>query len=67
MITATLLNIFYIFQKSTPTANNPWIGDQTEISPPVGWIIAGFLLLILVFMIYAELRKFLKRVLKRKK
>jgi len=51
---------------STPTPNNPWIGEKTVINPPIGWILAGFLILLLISMIYVEIKKFIKRKFRRK-
>ncbi len=55
-----------LFQKSTPPPNNPWQGELTGITPPTGWIIAGLLILILIAMIYQEIKKLVKRLIRKK-
>lgn len=56
-----------LFVVPTPTLNNPWIGEVIETKPPTGWILAGFLILLLVAMVYQEIRKFIrKKILKKK-
>jgi hypothetical protein len=60
-----LLN--YIFAgKPTPTVNNPWIRGTTTAEPPTGWILAGFLLLLLIVMLYQQFKSFVKRVFRKK-
>ncbi len=59
----------FLFLKPTPTFENPFVGEETSIHPPLGWTIAGFLLILLIFMLYAEIKrlirqKFLKRKIK---
>jgi hypothetical protein len=63
LIQSTLLD----FAKSTPTPpNNPWIGEKTGITPPIGWTVAGLLMLLLVWMVYSEIRKFVRKLFKKK-
>lgn len=49
----------------TPTVNNPWIAGEVTSKAPTGWILAGFLLLLLVSMLYQTIRRFFQRMLKK--
>ena len=66
IIIYTVLTISEFFATPTPPPNNPWQGGQTGIIPPTGWILAGLLILVLIVMIYFEIRKFVKKLLKKK-
>jgi hypothetical protein len=55
------------FQGSTPTTNNPWIGGEVGSKPPTGWILAGFLVLLLIGMVYQQIRRFILKKVKRAK
>ncbi|BAJ63576.1 MULTISPECIES: hypothetical protein [Anaerolinea] len=58
----------FLFYKPTPTFENPFVGEETSIHPPFGWTIAGFLLILLVSMLYSQIKKGLRQLfLKRKK
>jgi hypothetical protein len=55
------------FQGVTPTTNNPWIGGVIGSKPPTGWILAGFLILLLIGMLYQQIRRFILKKVKRGK
>ncbi|MEJ5314035.1 MULTISPECIES: hypothetical protein [Anaerolinea] len=58
----------FLFLKPTPTFENPFVGEETSIHPPLGWTLAGFLLILLISMLYAEIKRAIQqKILKRKK
>ena len=64
----TIITYLYVwFQGVTPTTNNPWIGGMTGSKPPTGWILAGFLILLLIGMLYQQIKRFILKKFKRAK
>jgi len=57
----------FIFKNPTPTVNNPLVRELTEKNPPVGWTIAGFLMLLLMMMIYQQVKRFIREKLRKKR
>jgi hypothetical protein len=59
--------LYFWFQGATPTTNNPWIGDTVGSEPPTGWILAGFLILLLIGMLYQQIKRFILKKFKKAK
>lgn len=53
--------------KPTPTFENPFVGETTSIRPPIGWTLAGFLLILLIVMLYSQIKKAIQQKIMRKK
>jgi hypothetical protein len=68
LFTFTIISdLFFWFQGSTPTTNNPWIGGIIGSKPPTGWILAGLLILLLIGMLYQQIKRFILKKFKRAK
>ncbi|WP_062191048.1 hypothetical protein [Anaerolinea thermolimosa] len=59
--------IDFILKNPTPTVNNPLVRELTEKTPPVGWTIAGFLILLLMMMIYQQIKKYILERFRKKR
>jgi len=68
LLNYTLISFLFLwFQGATPTTNNPWIGGVIGSKPPTGWILAGLLILLLIGMLYQQIRRFIVKKFKRVK
>lgn len=56
-----------IFFWITPTPADTLQPAGAEVGPPIGWVVAGFLVLLLAVMIYQNIKSTIKRILKPKK
>lgn len=66
-IVIVILEVSLIFVADpTPTFYNPLVREVANSPPPLGWIIAGFLLLLLVLMIYQKIKNFIKKIFKKR-
>lgn len=62
-IAGILLTAFPVLA-AAPTPDDP-ISEVSRGNVPAGWTLAGLLILVLLFMIYQQVRNFLRRILRR--
>jgi hypothetical protein len=60
----SILFIAYPVLAASPTPDDP-ITEASRGNIPAGWTLAGLLVLLLFFMIYQQVRKFILRVIRR--